>query len=46
MKSILSNGTVNFNGEVVDVEENKEKDLTEKVSLVQPNSVCCNKSES
>ena len=32
--------------EVVEVEENKEEDLTEKVSLVRPNSVCCNKTES
>ena len=40
----MSDVTVNF--EVIDVTENKKKDLTEKVSLVLSNNVCCNKSES
>ena len=44
VKSILSDVTVNF--EVIDVTENKKKDLTEKVSLVLSSNVCCNKSES
>ena len=44
VKSILSDGTVNF--EVVDVTENKKKDLTEKFSLAQSNTVCYNKSGS
>ena len=40
----MSDGTVNF--EVVDVTENKKKDLTEKFSLAQSNTVCYNKSGS
>ena len=40
----MSDVTVNF--EVIDVTENKKKDLTEKVSLVLSSNVCCNKSES
>ena len=40
----MSDVTVNF--EVMDVTENKKKDLTEKVSLVLSSNVCCNKSES